>query len=519
MRPVTSTVVTGSCSRCSALALLALALASGCGKKKDNEGGDQPKVVPPPTVPEPTGPVKPRTPLQADPNQSEGKLAWAVSFGGADRDEAKAVDIDDKGNVAVAGVFTGEVDFGTGSKLVSKDAGGFVGLLAADGGKPKWMVPLTAHLITKDPAAEPQVADVTVSDVVFDGKGNVVVVGWFSNILEVGAIKVKATGADDAFVAVIDPAGKPLWAKALGGPNVDIAWGVDADAQGGVVVVGEKRGAADFGGGEIEPKGSADIWVVRLSNDGTHLWSKAFGDMGEDNGRAVALDSRGDVTLAVEMDMALDFGDGKPLAHKGKGDVAVVKLSAAGNFKWARSFGNTFDDVVLGLAIDGADNIFVSGAFEDKLKVGKDKLVSGERADAYVVKMDPDGEVLWAKSFGGPWEDMAAGVAADRYGNVVVTGWFQGKVDLGAGAVEAPNGNMDGFLMKLGPDGKHLWSRRFGDKDHDRGRAVAVDPSGNIALGGIYRFSLDLGGSVLTSATKAGDKIAPADAFFARFGP
>ncbi|HTM20794.1 MAG TPA: hypothetical protein VL172_09810 [Kofleriaceae bacterium] len=511
MRPVTCTAVTGSCNRSSLLLLAALAACSG--KKKDEE---PPAPKPAPTLPEPTGPVKPRAPLATDDSEHSGKLVWARAFGGEGRDEAKAVDIDADGNVAVAGIFTGEVDFGAG-KFTSKDTSGFVGVLGPDG-KPKWMAPLSAHLPKKD-AGDVTVADVTVSGVTFDGKGNLAVVGWFSNVLEVGDLGVKAKGADDAFVAVFDKTGKPQWVKALGGDNTDIAWGVAAAPDGGLAVIGERRGAADFGGGEFEAKGSADIWLVRLNADGDHLWSRSWGDMGEDNGRAVVFDSRGDVIIAVEMDLPLDFGDGKPLPHKGKGDVAIVKLSTVGNLRWARSFGNTFDDVVLGLAVDGADEVIFSGSFEDKLKIGNDKLTAGERADAYVAKLDPEGNPLWARSWGGQWEDMAAGVGADKFGNIVVTGWFQGTVDFGGGPQEAPNGNMDGFLMKLAPDGKHLWSRRFGDKDHDRGRAVAVAPAGDIALGGIFRFTLDLGGETLRSSTKTGDKIAPADAFFARFGP
>jgi len=509
MRPATSTAATGTCSRCSLALLAAAALAlagAACGKKK-NDDQDKPAVDNTPQVPQPPRPPPvPRTPLADDPGEHAGVLMWARSFGGKERDEARSVDIDAKGNVAVAGIFSAEVDFGTGTKLTAQGVDGFVGLLDGEG-KTTWMVQLTSA------------ADVTVSDVAIDATGNVVVVGWFSDLLDVAGTQIKATGADDAFVVDLDPTGKLRWAKALGGENTDIAWSVDTDAQGGVVVVGEKRGAADFGGGELEAKGSADIFVVALDAAGNHVWSHAYGDLAEDNGRAVVIDSRGDIILAVEMGMALDFGGGKPLPHKGKGDVALVKLDHAGNHVWSTSFGNTFDDIVLGLAVDGADNIIVSGSFEDKLKIGRDKLEAGERADAYVAKFDPEGEPLWARSYGARSEDMASGVAADRYGNIAVTGWFQDKVDFGGGPLTAPNGNMDGFLLELSASGGHRWSKRFGDRDHDRGRAVAMDGSGNIVLAGIYRFTIDIDGTRLESVHDRGAKIAPSDALFARFGP
>ncbi len=509
MRPVTSTVATGSCRSSSSLAWpLALALVAGACSSKDVDDGEPVEPAPKiePQVSPPRAPA-PEKPLPAYQGEHQGKVVWARSIGGPSQDESRAVDIDAKGNVAVAGRFVGKVDLGAG--VVVEAAGiqlGFVGLLDP-AGKPRWMQPLRSG------------AEVSVSDVTFDAKGNVIVVGWFSGTLDVGGLQTKAAGADDGYIAVLDPAGKPLWVRALGGDNADILYGVDVDPQGGLVVIGEKRGAADFGGGELPAKGSADIFVVRLSPDGTHLWSQAWGDMAEDNGRAIAFDGRGDVVLAAEMGMPLDFGDGKQLAHKGKGDVAVVKLDSAGRLVWARSFGNTFDDVVLGLAVDGADNIVLCGSFEDKLKVAGAKLVAGERMDAYVVKMNAAGDFVWAKSYGADGEDKAVACAADRFGNVVVTGWFEEKVSFGGAALEAPNHNQDGFLLKLSPAGAHLWSRRFGDRDYDRGRAVAVDAEGNIALAGIYRFSLDLDGATLESIHPAGAKVADADAFFARFGP
>jgi hypothetical protein len=78
--------------------------------------------------------------------------------------------------------------------------------------------------------------------------------------------------------------------------------------------------------------------------------------------------------------------------------------------------------------------------------------------------------------------------------------------------------NKDGFLLKLSADAKHLWSRRFGAKDHDQGRGVAMTAEGDVALIAIFRFRLDLGGNVLESTRAPEDKAPPPDVLVAAFG-
>ncbi len=496
-----------------ALLMAGIAL-SGCGKKDEGGKSKEKKPGVPPKEPstepqkkpdEPKTPPAPRAELPADTGKLALKFDWAHGFGSLKRDEGKGIAIDPAGNVVVTGLFSGDIDFGSGTPLKANDVDAFIAGFAPDG-KYKWSMALGGE------------GEDLGKDIALDADGNAVVVGWFSKTMTVGAVPLKSAGADDAFVVKVDPDGNVLWARKFGAENIDLAQAVAVMPDKSVIVTGEFRTTVDFGGGPLKSAGDADIFVLRLGADGSLVWAKSFGYAGQDYGRAVAVDSRGDILLAAEFTGTVDFGGGKPLQHVGNRDAALVKLDGDGKHIWSKGYGGSFNDLAVDLAVDAADNAVVVGAFEDVMKIEGHEMKAKGETDAYVVKFGPDGTYQWANSYGADRKDVASGVDFDKFGNVYATGWFTNDVDFGGGALKSPNRNQDMFVVVLSPDGSHLWSHNYGDKDHDRGFDIAVNSAGLVALTGRYRFALKFDDdTVLESVRKEGDKIPQPDIFVARF--
>src|SRR6185503_17472894 len=106
------------------------------------------------------------------------------------------------------------------------------------------------------------------------------------------------------------------------------------------------------------------------------------------------------------------------------------------------------------------------------------------------------GATSWSKRFGDADYQQALGVAVDGAGNVILSGGFIGAVDFGGGPLayaedpDAPANDL--YLAKLDGGGNHLWSKRFGDTFNQTGLAVAADAMGNIYVTGAFASSLDL---------------------------
>src|SRR5690606_9918666 len=105
-------------------------------------------------------------------------------------------------------------------------------------------------------------------------------------------------------------------------------------------------------------------------------------------------------------------------------DAFLVKLSPEGKVLWARRGGGAAVDSARDLAMDASGNIYVTGRFGETATFGASTLTSVGRNDVFLVKYSPEGEVLWARSGGGAGEDWAYSVVVDAGGDAYLAGDF-----------------------------------------------------------------------------------------------
>lgn len=177
---------------------------------------------------------------------------------------------------------------------------------------------------------------------------------------------------------------------------------------------------------------------------------------------------------------------------QGLTDVFVSKVSSAGATQWVKSFGGNQSDRGLGVAVDASGNVFVSGFYTTSVNFGNGiSLTSNGGQDAFLVKLDPNGNALWAKTGGSTGgSDRANAVAVDGAGNAVITGQFSGEASFGALALNASDGTNDAFIVKYASDGSEQWAKQGTGDALDRGLAVVTDNAGAVYTTG--QFSGDV---------------------------
>jgi hypothetical protein len=339
--------------------------------------------------------------------------------------------------------------------------------------------------------------------------GNVVVAGNFMGSASFGGVTLTSAGFTDFFVAEYTPTGSLVWAKRYGGANGDErVSAVALDPSGNIAVVGSFWGTADFGGGSlVSDSNSDDIFLVKLSATGTHLWSQRFGSYRSDGGIGVTADSNGDVILTGAFAGTVDFGGG-PLTSTALGntDTIVAKYaSATGTFLWAHNFPSGGDDAGASVAVDGTNNVLVTGYFVATINYGGGTLTSAGQQDIGVVKLSPAGAHLWSARFGGTGSDNGTAIAADSSGDVLVTGTFENTMKVGSTTLTGTDivGQTSVFLTKLaGSSGSPLWARGStgGQGDNVIARSLDIDNAKNVVVTGDFLQSTNLGGGILTSA-------------------
>ncbi len=397
----------------------------------------------------------------------------------------------------------------TGYFTGAVDFGG--GALTSAGGYDIYLAklaPTGAHVWSKRFG---DVSEQTVQGVAVDRNGNVIIAGYFNGTVDFGGGTLTSAGLRDIFVAKFAPDGTHRWSKRFGDSNYQAANALAVDSDGNVILAGVFMGTFDLGGGSLAGAGGWDVFVAKLDSNGVHVWSDGFGDGNNQYAPAVAVDHANNVFVAGYFQGAVDFGGGA-LTSAGAEDVFLAKFTSGGAHDWSKRFGDvSTDQQAWGVAIDGSGNAIIAGRFTGTMNFGGDPLsAGGGQPDIFVAKFTSGGTHVWSKQFGDSYAQSAWSVAVDPSDNVLIAGGFYMSVDFGGGALSS-GGASDAFLAKLTPDGAHLWSKGFGDAAYQEAQAVAADVAGNAFLAGYFSGGMDLGGGRLDSAGNE-------DGFIAKFG-
>lgn len=167
---------------------------------------------------------------------------------------------------------------------------------------------------------------------------------------------------------------------------------------------------------------------------------------------------------------------------------------------WSNAVGGVNIDHARGVCIADDGSVVTVGEFNNTVDLdpgpGVFPVTANGSADAYVRKLDANGDFLWAGTLGGTGVDQAFDVALDAAGNIHVVGCFAGTADLdiGSGVQSATSVNTadDVFVLKLDPNGSTIWARWFGGPSNDAGHGVAVDGQGRVHVAGVYANTMDI---------------------------
>ena len=257
---------------------------------------------------------------------------------------------------------------------------------------------------------------------------------------------------------------------------------------------------------------SPNIFVKKYDPNGNRIWSVSAGGTGDDEGLGIAVDGAGYVYVTGYFSGTATFGS-HTLTTNGSKDIFVAKLDSNGNWLWAVKAGGAGNDEGHGIAVDGAGNAYVTGYFNNTATFGSYTLsaTEGFYSDIFVAKLGTSGNWLWAVEAGAVEHDVGDGIAVDGAGNAYVTGYFKNTAHFGSHTLTS-SGGYDIFAAKLDPSGNWLWAVKAGGTSVDQGYGIAVDGAGNAYVTGRFEGTATFGSHTLTSTGSY-------DIFAARLNP
>lgn len=418
---------------------------------------------------------------------------WAKSAGGGSWEYGESIATDASGNVYVTGYFySASLTFGTYT-LTSAGSDDM-------------------YIVKYDPAGNVLWAKCAGgsgadrgNDIATDASGNTYVTGYFgSPSITFGTYTLVNAGIRNMYIVKYDPAGNVLWAKSSAGSGGGaVGNGIMTDASGNIYVTGDFESTSiTFGTYTLTSNASGYMFVVKYDSAGNVLWAKSAAGSGgastEVIGNSITTDASGNIYVTGTFRAtSVTFGT-YTLTNSNTfyEDIFIVKYDPSGNVFWAKRAGGNYVDYAKSITTDAFGNVYITGCFYSaSITFGTYTLSNSgsSGADIYIVKYDPNGNLLWAKREGGGStsnDDSGKGITMDNFGNVYITGYFNSLfITFGAYALSnsASAGFSEIFIVKYDPAGNVLWAKSAGGSNHDSGNAIAMDDSGNAYITGFFR--------------------------------
>lgn len=437
----------------------------------------------------------------ADSGHDKDPHNWALVLGGKSATNLGNLGVDKAGYIYVGGGFTGTLS----NKKATLTAKGEDTLLTrlTPQGEIDWT-------ISGSSPKRDRVGGLFVAP-----GGDLYVTGHFNGTFTLGTKEVVSTNGDDSFMARLSPAGKAKWLTQISGTSSCAGHGVALNSSGSQLwVTGVFGHIATFGSTELTANGgSADIYVARLKpSSGEVIWATRAGGDQNDVPAELVLDKAGNAFIAGYFTNTADFGTNTLKAgaistnKKNISNTVAARISVKDDkFAWATAGVSKSETRAHRVALDASGNIYIVGHFSGDTTFGSSTLTCQGQADILVVKLSSAGKVLWAKDSDGAGFELGTGIALDKAGNVLVTGFHDGPARMGG--IDLPGlGKRDIFVTMLDPNGKVLWATSHGGSaGDDWGLSVALDGQGKAIVAGQCTGTVKLGKHTVTSKASAHD--------------
>jgi hypothetical protein len=248
--------------------------------------------------------------------------------------------------------------------------------------------------------------------------------------------------AEQVYLIKTNALGDTIWTRTYGGTSFDEGSSVKQTMDGGYVVAGW---TSSFGN-------SSQVYLIKTNASGDTLWTRTYGDVGDDNGSSIQQTSD---TGYIVAGSTTSFGN--------LGQVYLIKTNASGDTLWTRTYGGADYDIGRSVQQTTDGGYIITG----------ETYSFGNLYQVYLIKTNASGDTLWTRTYGGPNDDLGYSVQQTSDGGYIVAGRSDG---FGNG--------VQVFLVKTNASGDTLWTRTHGGAGEDLGYFVHQTTDGGYIVTG-----------------------------------
>jgi len=332
----------------------------------------------------------------------------------------------------------------------------------------------------------------------------------------------------EIYVMKFDSEGNKKWVKTFGGKSAEGGTSIIQTSDGGYALTG--RTQSDDGDFYGMNNGGLDLFIIKLTPNGTKEWVKTFGNSSSDRGRSITETSDGNLVVT---------GYVEPTYSDNYRDIILIKLNKDGEVLFEKTFGGSQGDTGEAIVATENDGVIITGSTysNDGTFDGMNNSGNDAYSDIFLIKVDSEGNIIWKKTYGGSNSDEGLSLAKTNDNGFAISGWTtstnnrfnstqsaaiiikvdsQGTIqweniiggssdDYGYSIIQLPDnelvitgqtdsndydfkdmnkGESDIFLLKLDSNGNESWLKTFGGTESDNGRSVILSNENLYFTGG-----------------------------------
>lgn len=273
------------------------------------------------------------------------------------------------------------------------------------------------------------------------------------------------------------------WARTDGLTTMEYSNSVVVDEDGASIISGVFRDSIRIGSFTETGFGNWDIFVAKLDAEGIPLWLNVAGSSADDFAYDVDVDSAGNVYICGKFKDTASFNELTVQSNESNTyDAFLAKLDAQGNWLWAASGGSSQHDSAEDLAVSPTGEIYVTGYYRLTAQFQGLELEAVGFSDAFIGKYTSDGSLDWIMSEGGTNFDAGWGIHCDDSGDIIVTGEFIGTADFSGIELSTGNSLDDMFLARYDSDGNIQWASHNSCLGYTAGFGLDSDADSDVVV-------------------------------------
>ena len=279
--------------------------------------------------------------------------------------------------------------------------------------------------------------------------GNQIIESNSGGFLFVGKTQSFGSGLSNLLVSKIDESGNQEWLKTYGGTDTEQGNSLYQINNGNYVIVGSTKSYGE---------GQKDIWVLKIDNEGNEIWNQAYGTNVNNYGVSVLPSNDGGLFI---------LANNEKVDVENIYDISILKINSDWNVEWEQFFGGDNNDLGYSF-IDDGDGLVICGTTTS---------FGNGLSDAYVIKLDYSGNIIWEETYGENLIDYASSIVKTLDNGYAMVGTTES------------NSGLEGFniwLFKINNSGTLEWSRLLGGNSSEQGYSLANASDGGFILTGIW---------------------------------